>query len=88
MKIIDDYFPNENTEISLSKMTIVYTQNLDCCQSESEYPEGCQQITMTTDDGGGGKFIRFNTDKSGWSISDINEIKYLFEDFYNRLKCD
>ena len=54
MKLADNEFPNLLNEISVSKVTIEYVQDLDCCQSEKDYPEGVQILTVTTDDGGGG----------------------------------
>lgn len=89
MTIVDDSFPPENSEcIALSKMTIEYVQDLDCCQSEHEYPDCCQTLTVTTDDGGGGKFLRIYTGSAGWSISNIDELVDLLNDFKRRLKCE
>lgn len=89
MTIVDDNFPPENSEcIALSKMTIEYVQDLDCCQSEHEYPDCCQTLTVTTDDGGGGKFLRIYTGSTGWSISNIDELVDLLNDFKRRLKCE
>ena len=89
MTIVDDNFPPENSEcIALSKMTIEYVQDLDCCQSEHEYPDCCQTLTVTTDDGGGGKFLRIYTGSAGWSISNIDELIDLLNDFKRRLKCE
>lgn len=89
MTIVDDNFPPENSEcIALSKMTIEYVQDLDCCQSEHEYPDCCQTLTVTTDDGGGGKFLRIYTGSAGWSISNIDELVDLLNDFKRRLKCE
>lgn len=89
MTIVDDNFPPENSEcVALSKMTIEYVQDLDCCQSEHEYPDGYQTLTVTTDDGGGGKFLRIYTGSAGWSISNIDELVDLLNDFKRRLKCE
>ena len=88
MTIVDDNFPKDSKCIALSKMTIEYVQDLDCCQSENEYPEGCQTLTITTEDGGGGKFLRVNTSSAGWSIDSIDELINLLNDFKQRLKCE
>lgn len=89
MTIVDDNFPPEGSEcIALSKMTVEYVQDLDCCQSEHKYPDGCQTLTITTDDGGGGKFLRINTGSAGWSIGNIDELVDLLNDFKQRLKCE
>lgn len=88
MTIVDDNFPKDSECIALNKMTIEYVQDLDCCQSEDEYPEECQILTITTEDGGGGKFLRINTGLAGWSISNIDELVDLLNDFKQRLKCE
>ena len=89
MTIVDDNFPPEDSEcIALSKMTIEYVQDLDCCQSEHEYTDCCQTLTITTDAGGGGKFLSICTGSAGWSISNINELVDLLNDFKQRLKCE
>ena len=87
MIITDTSYPINTEEVALSKLTIEYVQELDCCQSEKDYPEG-QVLTVTTDDGGGGKFIRFNTGESGWSICDIEDIVKILSDFKQRFKCE
>lgn len=87
MKIVDSLFPSNAEDIALSKITIEYVQDLDCCQSESEIEEGCQTLTITTEDGGSGKFLRFNTGVAGWSINDEGDLEAIFKDFRNRLKC-
>ena len=88
MTIVDDDFPKDSECIALSKMTIEYVQDLDCCQSEHEYPDCCQTLTITTEDGGGGKFLRIYTSSAGWSISNIDELVDLLNDFKRRLKCE
>lgn len=91
MKIVDELFPPEGTQdVALSKVTIEYVQNLDCCQSAKDYPEEIQKLTLTTDDGGGGKFIRITTDISGWSIDSdsIEDFLKILSDFKQRIKCE
>lgn len=88
MKLVDSEFPNASNEVSVSKITIEYVQNLDCCQSEKDYPEGVQILTVTTDDGGGGKFIRFNTGEAGWSIDNIEDVVKILSDFKQRITCE
>lgn len=87
MRVIDKPFPNSDDSVALSKITIEYIQDLDCCQSKTDYSEDYQCLTVTTDDGGGGKFLRIHTGNSGWSISDIDELITLLTDFKDRLKC-
>lgn len=88
VKVIDDIFPSDDFCVALSKVTVEYTQSLDCCQSENNHPDGCQVLTVTTDDGGGGKFIRINTGEAGWSFSNVEEIVGILTDFIKRLQCE
>ena len=39
MKLVTTEFPNTADEVSVSKVTVKYVQDLDCCQSERDYPE-------------------------------------------------
>lgn len=86
IKIVDSMFPEEDNHIAISKLSAEYTQNLDCCQSASDYPEECQVLTITTNDGGGGKFYRFKTSESGWSFNHIDDVVDVLSDFIKRLK--
>ena len=88
IKLVNTEFPEAANEVSISKVTVEYTQDLDCCQSERDYPEGFQKLTITTDDGGGGKFIRFNTGEAGWSIDNIEDVVKILSDFKQRITCE
>lgn len=88
MKLVTTEFPNTADEVSVSKVTVKYVQDLDCCQSEEDYPEGIQILTITTDDGGGGKFIRLKTGESGWSLDSIEDIIKILSDFKQRTTCE
>lgn len=87
-KFVDASYPDCSDDIAVAKISVEYVQELDCCQSSQEYPDDCQIITFTSDDGGGGKFIRFKTGEAGWSIDDIDELITLVNDFKQRLKCE
>ena len=78
MKIITDGFPKDE-EVLLDEITMTYYQEPDC--TEDRDGDG-QTITLSTRDGGGGKFIHIKTD--GWSISDEKEIDELIKDFKER----
>ena len=86
MKIVDEQFPNDN-EVGIYQVKIEYTQTLDCCQHESEHPDCGQFLKLETDDGGGGKFIRFFTGEAGWSIDpdNLNDLIEIFNDFKRRI---
>lgn len=74
IKIINDGFPNDN-EVLLDKVTCTYIQQNDCTESSDEV----QEITLSTRDGGGGKFLNIST--KSWSISDVEELITLINNF-------
>ena len=69
VKIISDGFP-EGEEVLVEKISVTYMQLPDCESGEEDY----QSLTLETRDGGGGKFINFKTENTGWSISDENDL--------------
>ena len=75
--ITDGYYEGET--ILLDEVTCTYVQESDCTETRDD----CQSITLSTRDGGGGKFIHIKTD--GWSINDdIEGLKLLIDDFKKR----
>lgn len=78
MKIITEGIPN-GEQILLDNITIVYNQEPDC--TEDREGDG-QNITISSRDGGGGKFIHIKTE--GWSTSDEEDIVSLIKDFKKR----
>lgn len=79
MKIINDGLP-KGDEILLDEISIKYCQENDCTESDDDW----QEITISTRDGGGGKFLNIKTDN--WSFTDANELKELIDDFTKRYK--
>ena len=59
----------------VDEVTIKYVQNEDCTRNM----EDCQEIILSTRDGGGGRFINIKTES--WSISDIKELEEIINDF-------
>ena len=78
IKIINDGFPNNN-EVLLDKITCTYIQENDCTESSDEV----QEITLSTRDGGGGKFLNIST--KSWSISDAEELITLINNFKEKV---
>ena len=78
IKIINDGFPNNN-EVLLDKVTCTYIQENDCTESSDEV----QEITLSTRDGGGGKFLNIST--KSWSISDAEELITLINNFKEKV---
>ena len=59
--ITDGYYEGET--ILLDEITCTYLQEPDCTESRDGEP---QSITISSRDGGGGKFLNIKTD--GWSV--------------------
>ena len=81
MEIIFKDWPNDN-QVLLDEVTCKYVQNADCTENRDEI----QEITISSRDGGGGKFINIKTES--WSIDGDNfesEFLPLLKDFKNRI---
>ena len=81
-KIITDGWP-ETDQILLEEITCTYIQEPDCTENRDGEP---QSITLSSRDGGGGKFIHIKT--NGWSICGDNledDLIPLIEDFKHRM---
>lgn len=81
MEIIFNDWPNDN-QVLLDEVTCKYVQNADCTENRDEV----QEITISSRDGGGGKFINIKTES--WSIDGDNfesEFLPLLKDFKNRI---
>ena len=83
MEIITEGWPNENKEqVLLEEITCKYLQEADCTENRDEP----QQITLSSRDGGGGKFINIQT--KSWSITGDafeRELIPIFNDFKKRM---
>ena len=81
-RIITDGYPKEG-EILLEEISCTYIQEPDCTESKDDEP---QEITLSSRDGGGGKFIHIKT--SGGSICGDNlgeDLIPLIKDFKHRM---
>ena len=81
-KIITDGWPKDN-EILLDEISCTYIQEPDCTESRDG---DSQSITLSSRDGGGGKFIHIKTE--GWSICGDNleeDLIPLINDFKHRM---
>ena len=83
MEIITDGWPKEDKDqVLLDEVVCKYVQNGD----NTEDNDYVQEITLSSRDGGGGKYINFKTES--WSITGDNfeeELLPLFEDFKKRI---
>ena len=80
--IITDGYPEEN-QILLDEISCTYIQEPDCTEDRDGDP---QEITLSSRDGGGGKFIHVKT--NGWSICGDNleeDLIPLMKDFKHRM---
>ena len=84
MEVITNGWPDESRDqVLLEEITCKYLQPADCTEDRDEV----QTITISSRDGGGGKFINFKTES--WSITGDDfkkELIPLFEDFKSRMK--
>ena len=81
-KIITNGWPKDN-EILLDEISCTYIQEPDCTEDRNGEP---QAITLSSRDGGGGKFIHIKTE--GWSINGDNledDLIPLIKDFKHRM---
>ena len=82
VSIITSDYP-EDEQILLDEITCTYIQNPDCTEDREGEP---QSITLSSRDGGGGKFIHIKTE--GWSICGDNlggDLIPLIKDFKHRM---
>ncbi len=75
--ITDGYYENET--VLLDEVTCTYVQDPDNTEDRDGDP---QVIKLSTRDGGGGKYIHIET--TGWSISDIDDLEVIINDFKKR----
>lgn len=77
-EIINNGWPNDG-QILLDSVTCTYLQGADCTENRED---DTQELTLSTRDGGGGKFINIKTDS--WSINSPEEFLTILNDFKNR----
>lgn len=81
MEILTDGYP-KGEEIVLDEIVCTYIQEADCTEDRDD----CQEIKLSSRDGGGGKFINIKTES--WSISGDNledDLIPLINDFKHRM---
>lgn len=77
MEVITNGFPTDD-QICLESAVLTYFQNADCTEPRDEF----QEITISTRNNGLDNFLNIKTDN--WSISGINDLQVLIEDFKTR----
>ena len=66
--------------VYLDEVNMVYFQNGDCTQDQ----DIVQELHVEAVNNGVSRFIRFKTGEDGWSVSEIDEIVKVLEDFKKR----
>ena len=82
VRIITDGYPEDN-EVLLDEIKCTYIQEPDCTEDRDG---DLQEITLSSRDGGGGKFIHIKT--NGWSICGDNlgeDLIPIIKDFKHRM---
>ena len=78
VKIIEEGYPQDE-QIMVDEVIIKYYQGPDC--TEDRNSDG-QEIILSTRDNGIAKFVNIKTDN--WSISGIEDLQVLINDFNKR----
>ena len=81
VRIITEGCPDEN-QVLLDEITCKYVQESDCTEDRVD-DDDYQELTLSSRDGGGGKFINIST--KSWSIGDNSDILPILEDFSKRM---
>ena len=78
-EIITKDWPDDN-QVLLDSITCTYIQNPD--NTESRGNDVCQELILSTRDGGRGKYINIKT--NSWSINSPKDFLTILNDFKNR----
>ena len=79
-EIITKDWPDDN-QVLLDSITCTYIQNPDNTESRGN-DDVCQELSLSTRDGGGGKYINIKT--NSWSINSPEDFLTILNDFKNR----
>ena len=80
-EIITKDWPDDN-QVLLDNITCTYIQNPDNTESRGNDDDVCQELILSTRDGGGGKYINIKT--NSWSINSPEDFLTILNDFKNR----
>ena len=80
-EIITKDWPDD-TQVLLDSTTCTYIQNPDNTESRGNDDDVCQELILSTRDGGGGKYINIKT--NSWSIDSSEDFLTILNDFKNR----
>lgn len=80
-EIITKDWPDDN-QVLLDSITCTYIQNPDNTESSGNDGDVCQELILSTRDGGGGKYINIKT--NSWSINSSEDFLTILNDFKNR----
>ena len=73
-------FHFDDDKVAVDDVSVTYLQNTDCTGEDGK--EDVQAIKISTRNNGTARFINIKTDS--WSVSDIDELEKLINDFKQR----
>lgn len=79
MEIITKGWPEDN-QVLLYETVMIYVQNPDCTEDREGEP---QELRISTRNNGIANFLNIQT--KNWSFDDINDLKYIIDDFKRRI---
>ena len=79
--IITKGWPSDD-QVLLDSITCTYIQNPDNTERRGNDDDVCQELILSTRDGGGGKYINIKT--NSWSINSPEDFLTILNDFKNR----
>lgn len=80
-EIITKDWPDDN-QVLLDSITCNYIQNPDNTEDRGKDDDVCQELILSTRDGGGGKYINIKT--NSWSMNSPEDFLTVLNDFKNR----
>lgn len=80
-EIITKDWPDDN-QVLLDSITCNYIQNPDNTEDRGKDDDVCQELILSTRDGGGGKYINIKT--NSWSMNSPEDFLTILNDFKNR----
>ena len=73
-----DFTKETEGKVYVDDVSVTYCQDGDCTENSDDV----QTLTVSSRNNGMARFFNLKTDN--WSISDIDEIKYIIDDFKKR----
>ena len=78
------WYDDEEDGPQVTKVIVEYSQSGDCCESYDDE----QVLRLEAVDNGVAPFIRISTPTGYFSISDLDDLKPIFEDFKEKVNYE